>query len=214
MVLRVQPMKYNMTQEDLTPDTQPSSSPPKRGSESPRKSSAQGSSSPRKQSRESPTKSKSNSQPRSGFRKTLFPQQPSTIYMDMTDVENQLHLPRSDIPHVFYAKLHKLKSPKEATQEKHNVNNKSNVSEKGGNTSNKTTPSTATPTSPTHDLDLTAGGNLTCVVRVIVIDRRRQLCSESYSCIVQRLLQEQPLLKVINIQYENSIMNNISVKML
>ncbi|XP_052784085.1 peroxisomal ATPase PEX1-like [Mya arenaria] len=195
MVLRVQNMKYTLTESDhVSMDLSPS----RRGSESPKKST--GGLPPRKQSRES--HSKSRSPPKSSFRRNYVPQQPSTVYMDMTDVERQLKLPRGEIPHTFMAKLHKLKSPKEVTHEKLSSSSGSMKSQPGvgkpenGAKDSKATTHANTPMSPADDLDFDGDNQRTCVVvRVIVIDRRRQLCSDSFSDIIKRVLQEQPLLK-------------------
>ncbi|XP_045201588.2 peroxisomal ATPase PEX1-like [Mercenaria mercenaria] len=199
LVLRVQSLKYKVKDTDhISPECNNGHH---RGSESPRKS---GSSSPRKQSRESPSKSSRNmSQPKSNFRLNYFPQQPSTIYMDKSDVEKQLKCNRSEIPHIFYAKLRKLASPKEQQQQQEKLNTSSGIGKQSirktgkteGETKDKVSPHAETPETPPAGTETKAENEYPCVVRVIVIDRRRQLCNDHYSMIVKRVLSEQPLLK-------------------
>lgn len=201
LVLRVQYLKYTVQESDQTSPEHPNGH--RRGNESPRKS---GSSSPRKQSRESPSSSsRSHSLPKSTFRVNYFPQQPSTIYVDMSDIEKQLKCTRSEIPHVFYAKVKKLTSPKDQQQQQEKLNssqgsykpsqNMSKGSKNGAEARNKVTPTSETPESPPVNPVMEEDNHYPCIVRVVVLDRRRQLCSERYWKIVERVLTEQPLLK-------------------
>ncbi|XP_052214520.1 peroxisome biogenesis factor 1-like isoform X2 [Dreissena polymorpha] len=187
LVLRVQNLRYTVNEADLLVPQPPYS---RQGSESPRKGTR---TSPRKQSQEASSKSRSTSQP-NAFKRVYVPHQPSTVYMDMSDVEKQLKIYRSEIPHVFLAKMYKLSSPKEQQQEKSTVaSNKNGASAKNGGKETGT-PSVGTPHGHGSDQDYKKDESY-CIVRVIVIDRRRQLSAEHYTDIVRRILKEQPLLK-------------------
>lgn len=158
---------------------------------SPRKN---GSASPRKQGRESPRRGeRTSSQPKSNFRLNNFLQQPSTVYVDMSDVEKQLQCSRTEIPCEFFACLHRLPTPTEQMQTKLNRKMDGKQGKKLGNGQK---PVLDSPDSSIGDFDMTKPDvERTCVVRVIVLDRRRKLCSDQYSVIVRRILEEQPLLK-------------------
>lgn len=190
MILRVQNLKYTFRDSDLRGQEFQH----RRGSESPRKG---GSSSPRKQSRESPSRApRHSSQPTSNFKLNYFLHQPSTVYLDMSDIEKQVQCARVEIPHMFFARLRKLSSPQEQMQEKLNLKQDSGKPGKKMAGEYKGSPSVETPDSsvgehspPKSDVEQF------CVVRVIVLDKRRKLCTDSYSSIVKRILDEQPLLK-------------------
>lgn len=199
LVLRVQSLRYTVNETDQTSPVYTNGH--RRGSDSPRKS---GSSSPRKQSRESPSRSsRSQSQPRSPFRVNYFPQQPSTIYMDMSDIEKQLKCNRAEIPHTFFAKIRKLSSPRHQQQQQEKLNSSSGTSKvsppKGGNTDgeskNKVSPHIETPETPPVQPENEEDSAYPCVVRVVVLDRRRQLCNDRFSKVIERVLAEQPLLR-------------------
>ncbi|KAL4220096.1 Peroxisome biosynthesis protein pex1 [Mactra antiquata] len=199
LVLRVQSLKYNLSNSDL--EANGYSQPQRRGSDSPRKG---GSSSPRKYNRESPSRSnRSHSLPKSSFKMNYFPQQPSTVYMDMSDVEKQFKLNRCDIPHSFFAKIRKLLSP----QQQHNQQQQQIKSSNGANKTPQRKPDSSTdlekitppgerPESSTMGIsNPNSNDDPFCIVRVIVIDRRRQLCNDRYTSIIQRVLEEQTMLK-------------------
>ena len=195
LVLRTQPMKYNVTEKDY--DTSPVAITRSRsGSNSPRKrSSKSGSSSPRKGSREMLTAS----EPKSSFQLNFVPQQINTVYIDRSDVESQFKCSRQDIPCVFIAKLYKLLSPKEQLQEKRNQstgNGKTSPRKAGNATEKDKTPgdidSPDTPAGPS-ETKATNADNLSCIVRVVVMDKRRQNCNDLFSPIMGRILEEQPL---------------------
>jgi hypothetical protein len=201
LVLRVQYLKYSINScDDNSPDWTGGGC-HRRGSESPRKN---GSSSPRKQSRESPSKSsRSQSQPKSNFKLNYFPQQPSTIYMDKSDVEKQLKCNRSEIPNVFYAKLRKLESPKDIQLNQEKLGQSSGIGKQSirkpnkndNEVKDKASPHSETPESQPVATETNKENEYHCVVRVVVIDRRRQLCNDHFSPIVKRVLSEQPLVK-------------------
>ena len=188
MILRVQNLKYTERESDQMSQEYTH----RRASESPRKN---GSSSPRKSSRDSPGKVRSMSQPKSSFRLNNFLQQPTTIYLDMSDVENQLQCSRSEIPCEFYACLQRLPTPTEQMQDKYTQKMESKNSKKLSG--QKTTPVIDSPDSSiVEPADSSRNEkDRSCVVRVVVIDRRRKLCSDHYSVIVRRILEEQPMLK-------------------
>lgn len=199
LVLRVQYLKFTIKDDDhnakeVTIEHRRGSESPRKGSQSPRKGS---SASPRKHSGES-----SRSQPKSEFRLNYFHQQPSTIYMDMSDVEKQFKCNRSEIPHIFFARIRKLSSPKDQQQEKLNLssgsgkqNNPRTTSKSSGESKEKISPHSEIPESPPICSEMEEQNAFACIVRVIVLDRRRQLCSDRYTGIVRRILEEQPLLK-------------------
>ena len=199
MVLRTQPMRYTVTERDF--DSSPTLVYSSRsGSTSPRKrSSKSGSSSPRKGTKEAATSLES----KSNFHLNFVLQQTTTVYMDKSDVENQLKCNRQDIPSVFIARLQKLMSPKEQKQEKLNQssgNGKSSPRKASGNKTDKerdrgSVDSLDTPETPSHtESDTIAAKGLSSTVRVVVIDKRRQYCNELYNPVVGRLLEEQPCL--------------------
>ena len=201
MVLRTQPMRYTFTEKDYSSSLSVQQS-SRSGSSSPRKRSMKsGSYSPRKGSRDTPLTSVT----KSNFQINFVPQQTSTVLMDRTDIEDQLKCNRQDIPCVFYAKLQKLLSPKEQEKARRdkaagNGRNAKNIPRKGNNVqpgkSGSTTPDDLdSPETPSfHETESAAADGLSCIVRVIVIDRRRDFCNELYSPVVGRILEEQPLL--------------------
>ena len=201
MVLRTQPMRYTVTEKDYSSSLSVQQS-SRSGSSSPRKRSMKsGSSSPRKASRETP----STMEARSNFQINFVPQQTTTVFMDRTDIENQLKCNRQDIPCVFIAKLQKLLSPKEQEKAKRdkaagNGRNGKNVPRKASGIqtakSGSTTPDDLdTLESPSvQETESTVADGLSCIVRVVVFDRRREFCNELYSSVVGRVLEEQPLL--------------------
>lgn len=199
MVLRVQPMRHTITERDSNSSlaVQQSS---RSGSSSPRKRSMKsGSSSPRKGSRDSPSPSDRSLD----FQINFVPQQSSTIFMDRSDIENQLSCSRRDIPCVFIAKLQKLLSPKDqemAKRDKAATNGKNSPRKGDGNKADKDHAKIPgdldSPQTPSvHDTESSAADSLSCIVRVVVIDRRRQFCNDLYSPVVGRILEEQPLLQ-------------------
>ena len=199
VVLRTQPMRYTVTEKDYISSLSVQQQGSRSGSSSPRKRSMKsGNSSPRKGSRET-TPAKSN------FQINFVPQQSSTVVIDRTDIETQLKCNRQDIPCVFFAKLQKLLSPKEQEKAKRdkaagNGRNGKSVPKKGDSVqpgkSGSTTPDDLdSPGTPNyHEPESTAADGLSCIVRVVVIDRRRNFCNELYSPVIGRILEEQPLL--------------------
>ena len=199
-VLRIQPLEFNTRDSDYD-SKQPEY---RRGSQSPRKN---GGSSPRKSSRESPSKSnRTMSNPSlSNFRLNYVPKQPSNVYVDKSDLEKLFKANRQDIPSTFIAKIRKLRSPKEeylAAGVKSSL--KKDMKSEKDKIDIKTEKDKISPSS-TRSFDSSESPNSPeipgkesesfCVVRVIVIDRRRQLCNDMYFDIVKRVLEEQPLLR-------------------
>lgn len=194
LVLRVQSLNYKVTESDKT---SPEFTPVLRhGNESPRKS---GSSSPRKGSRENSQKgNRAPSLPKVNFKLNYFPQQPSTIYMDMTDIEKQLKCNRSEIPLLFYARLRKLSSPGDQGHEKTNKNSGDNKQSNGVKSSSETNPKTTAASDmsePSSGSAVRSNDDIFCIVRVVVVDRRRHMCDDHYCQIVKRILQDQPLIR-------------------
>ncbi|KAL3846958.1 hypothetical protein ACJMK2_017898, partial [Sinanodonta woodiana] len=147
----------------------------------------------------SSSKFPSNSNSFSSFNQRAFPHQPSTIYVDLTDLEKQWKVNRNDIDNIFFAKLRRLRSPKEQEQEKSAATlGKGRASPQKSKTKSKETDGNGLDSPSEEDAkslisDKKSEEVVTCVVRVIVIDNRRQLCNEAYQGAVESIFEKQTL---------------------
>ncbi|KAK3583344.1 hypothetical protein CHS0354_038957 [Potamilus streckersoni] len=133
------------------------------------------------------------------FNPRAFPHQPSTVYVDLTDLEKQWKVNRHDINNIFFAKLTRLRSPKEQEQEKSVATvgkgraspQKSKIKSRETDGNGLDSPSEGDAKNLTSDKK--SEEIVTCVVRVIVIDNRRQFCNEDYQEAVESIFEKQTL---------------------
>lgn len=123
--------------------------------------------------------------------KSLFLQQPATVFVNHTDIHEQLSTEHVDIPPFFYARLTKLNSPKEEL-EKQAAGQKKEKDEDSGESKKihkKLSGSTGSITiSGKLDKEIKP---VSCYIRVVVIDNKRINSDKNYEHMIVTLLQEQ-----------------------
>lgn len=126
--------------------------------------------------------------------KSLFLQQPATVFVNYNDIQEQINHDVAEIPQYFYARLTKLVTPKEEfekqiiTQKKEKeeepVDSKS-VQKKLSGSANSTSSMSSSSRSDKESKPVS------CFVRVVVIDNKKMSCDKNYEHMVLTLLQEQ-----------------------
>lgn len=117
--------------------------------------------------------------------KCSYFQQPNIVYVNMEDIQDQLIDKDAEIPEVFFAKLTKLKSPKDQLS----------AAEKENSKPKKSKDLKKTNSEQSEDLNFDQSAMINCIVRVVVIDKKKAFSSEGLSELVNEVLEEQPCLQ-------------------
>ncbi|OWF49208.1 peroxisome biogenesis factor 1-like [Mizuhopecten yessoensis] len=122
--------------------------------------------------------------------KSLFLQQPATVFVNYKDIHDQTDRELTEIPTFFYARLSKLNSPKEelekATTPKKEKDEEPVDSKKLQKKLSGSTNSMSSSGRSDKESKL-----LSCYVRVVVIDDKKMSCDKNYEHMILTLLKEQ-----------------------
>ncbi|XP_033760557.1 peroxisome biogenesis factor 1-like [Pecten maximus] len=123
--------------------------------------------------------------------KSLFLQQPATVFVDHQDIQEQINRELKEIPTFFYARLSKLTTPKEEFDKQVNTAKKSKDEEPSDSKNPQKKLSGSTNSMSSSGRSDKESKIVSCYVRVVVIDNKKMSCDKNYEHMILTLLQEQ-----------------------